>query len=71
MSEQALTANAALMSGEQGFDVIIVCTNTEKMAQVNPRLFISFNSPICCIPVRAYPVLHHCSVFVNRTAVIS
>ena len=32
-----LETSASLMTGDAGFDVIIVCTNTEKMAQVLGR----------------------------------
>ena len=34
-SREQIGASAALMTGENGFDVIIICTNTEKMAQVS------------------------------------
>jgi hypothetical protein len=32
--QQQLEASTALMTPENGFDVVIICTNTEKMAQV-------------------------------------
>jgi len=31
---EQIGACAALMTGDNGFDVVIICTNTEKMAQV-------------------------------------
>ena len=36
MTSVLLERNAAMMTHQTGFDVVIVCTNTENMASVRP-----------------------------------